>query len=639
MKKFKLLLLAVCSLWGGFAVQAQKKFVSAAPTSGKAGIIRGVKDQGEGKVLYGYCSEDFRITSQTGVGFNTDEDVEVAAAIRLSEGMTNLLKGRQIYRLRVGVASNTEAEIFLRNADGTTLRQITRELVLGWNEIVLETPWEIPEEKEIYIGYSCIQHPKEFVIAVSNASSKANGLFISADNMSLVEYTGLGNLCLLIEVDGSESEFGYVGSVASAYASNPYLCEGAGESSEVSLNFLNEGENNVSTIKLGRTFNNIELGDTVCTFKRTLRANSIGELTLKVVPEETGRYVFTLKEMGETPVIASTKTVDFSFYKREQVVPRTVLMEEFTSQQCGNCPSGQSALHNAIAGYEDRVALVLHHSGYYPDAFSIAESDVYCYFYNSASTYAPAMTMDRTYLPEYDRQGTGSPVFDPRSLKQARFLKQLELPAMVTVGIASAYDEATRKLTVTVSGYRITNLIGEHVGLTVFLLESKYMAYQSGGGTNFEHNNFPRYVLSDVEGDVITFNGNNYSKTYTYTIPESYISIKNEETVAHPENMHIVAFVSNFDRRHPDNCVVLNANKTSSLNDVVSGMEMVKAVECPLRLFVRDGRICAGGEYEIRSVYNLQGISVRNEALKPGIYLVKATGTDQQEYVGKIVVR
>lgn len=639
MKNFKLLLLAICSLGSGSAVHAQGTLVSTAPPCSETGITRVVKDQGDGKVLYGYCPADFRVTSETGVGFNTDAALEVTAAIRLSEGMTNLLKGRRIYRLRVGVTSDTEATVFLRNADGINLQEIKRDLVLGWNEIVLETPWEIPEEKEIYIGYSCIQYPKEFVIAVANTAVKANGLFIGTENMSLVEYTGLGNLCLLAEVDGNESEFGYVGSLASVYASNPYLCEGAGESSEISLNFLNEGENNVSTIKLGRSFNNTELGDTVCSFKRTLRANSIGEITFKVTPEETGKYVFTLKEMGETPVAPSVKAADFSVYKSEDAVPRTVLMEEFTSQLCGNCPSGQRALHNAIKGYEDRVAMVLHHSGYYPDAFSIAESEAYCYFYNSASTYAPAMTMDRTYLPEYDSKGSGSPVFDPRSLKQARFLKQLELPAMVTVGIESVYDEATRQLTVTVSGYRITNLIGEHVGLTVFLLESKYIAYQSGGGENFEHNNFPRCVLSAVEGDVIAFNGNSYSKKYTYTVPESYVSTNNGETTAHPENMHIVAFVSNFDRQYPDNCVVLNANKTSSLNDAVSGVETEAAAGQPLRLFVRNDRICAGDGYEILNVYDLQGRSVRNEDLDPGVYIVKAAGEDRKEYVSKIVVR
>lgn len=638
MIKHKLIMLAICTLGSSLVAHAQRKPVLAAPMPIEAGISKIVKDQGDGKVLYGYCDPDFKITAKTGVGFNTDEDLGVNAAIRLSEGMTSLLKGRKIHRLKIGVAQDMHATIFIRKTDGTPLKEIEQDLVLGWNNVVLDTPLDIPAEKELYIGYSCIQHPKEFVIGVENSTSRANGMFIGTENTSLVEYSGMGNLCILAEVDGTESDFEFAGSIVSVYASKPYMCEGAGESSEITLNFLNEGEKNVSTIKLGRTFNGTELGDTLCAFKRTLRANSVGELTFQVTPPESGKYVFTLKEMGETPVKASAKPAQFSFYKSENVVPRNVLMEEFTSQKCGNCPSGQKALHELTTGHEDRVVMVLHHSGFYPDDFSIAESDSYCYFYNSASTYAPAMTMDRTYFTELDAEGNGGTVFDPRRLSEARFTKQLELPAMVSVGIKSAYDEATRKLTVTVSGYKITDLIGDHVGLTVFLLESKYIANQSGGSANFEHNNFPRCVLSAVDGDILTFNGNGYSKEYTYTIPESYVSTTSAKTNAHPENMHIAAFVSNFDYKHPDNCAVLNANKTASLNDIVTGIETEKAPEQDIRVFAQDDRICVEGEYQAISVYTIQGMPIPNGNLAAGIYLVKVTGRDGKTSVKKILM-
>lgn len=639
MKNYKLVLLAICALWGNSVVQGQGSPVSAVPLRAESGMSKIVQDQGEGKVLYGYCPSDFNVTSKTGVGFNTDDKLKVNAAIRLSEGITNILKGRKIHRLRIGVASNAEATIFLRNAAGTNLNEVKQALNLGWNEILLETPWEIPGEKELYIGYSCTQYPKEFVIAMANTTSKTNGCFLSTEDMTLTEYSGLGNLCIMAEVDGMESEFGYVGSIASVYASNPYLQRGAGQTSEIALNFLNEGETNVSTIKLGRSFNGTELGDTVCGFKRTLRANSIGELTLKVTPPETGKYTFTLKEMGEKPVAASARAAAFSYYNSEDAVPRTILMEEFTSQSCGNCPSGQKALHDLVAGNEDRVAMVLHHSGYYPDDFSIEESDAYCYFYNSANTYAPAMTMDRSYYAEYDKEGIGSLAFDPRYLTNSRFQKELELPAMVSVGIESAYDEATRKLTVKVSGYKITDLIGDHIGTTVFLLESNYVARQSQGGENFEHNNFPRYVLSAADGDVITFEGNRYSKEYTYTIPETFVSTTKTETQAHPENMHIVAFVSNFDHTHPDNCVVLNACKTASLNDVVTSVETVDSPAWPLRVFAQDGKVIVAGGYEVLGVYDLQGMPVRNEGLQPGMYIVKVTSADGKEQVSKVILK
>lgn len=646
--KYKYLLLATGLLWGTSTVNAQWRSASEAPVRQQPEISKTVKNQGDGKVLYSYCSSIAAVTAKSGLGIQTDDDVKVTAAIRMSEGLMTLLKGRNIHRLRVGVATDAEdATVFIRKTDGTAIWQINKALELGWNDITLETPLVVPEEQELYIGYTCTQRNGVFVIATElGNTTKLNGLFMASEYYPYLEdFSGsadLGNLCLSVEVDGTESEFGCLGSMVKAYSSKPYLQEGANKSTEMNIIYANEGENNVSKIKLGRKFNGTELGDTICYFKRTVRGNSTGELELPVTSSMSGKYTYTLKEIEGNPVSVSPVTASVSTYKAEDVIERVALIEEFTSQSCGNCPAAQANLHRTIADKEDRVALVLHHSGFKPDDFSIPESDGYCYFYKPAGTFAPGMTMDRTYLPDYDTQGTGSMVFNPKLLSKSTLTKELALPSMVSVGIDCSYDKADRKLVVIVSGNKITDLIGEHVGLTVFLLENKYIARQLGVGDpdNFEHNNILRAVLSDPMGDVITFNADGtYSRRYDYTVPASYVSTTGARTKAFPENMNIVAFVSNFDAVYPDNCCVLNANKTASLNVGDTGLKAENVLKKAFPVFAKDGTVHAYGEYSDLKVYNLQGMPVPNENLEPGVYIVRITGQDRKEHVRKVLVR
>ncbi|MBC8593094.1 Omp28-related outer membrane protein [Oscillospiraceae bacterium N12] len=638
--KYKYLLLVIGILWNSSVVCAQWRSASQESVKQQSEVDKIVKDQGDGKVLYGYCSPSAKVNSGSGIGFQLNKNTEVTAAIRFSEGVMSVVKGRKIYRLRIGVASKADdAKVFIRKPDGTLVMEMSATLNLGWNDVVLDTPVTIPEEKELYIGYRCTQYPGEYVIAYENTTAKANGTLMALGNGILWEYSDLGNLCILVELEGTEDEFNCLGSILGVFPSESYLPQGLKKKVEMVIRFLNEGEKEVTNIKLGRKYNGKELADTICAFHNKVRANNKSELTLEVIPVETSKYEYTLKEINGNPVSASIKETGISLYDTEDVVHRVVLIEEFTSQACRNCPAGQESLHKMISGNEDNVAMVLHHSGFAPDIFSIMESDGYCYFYGSPSTYAPAMVMDRTYLSLYDTDGTGSLAFDPRSLSKSTLLKELKLPAMVSVGIKSKYDDASRKLTVTVSGHKITDLVGEHVGLTVFLLESKYVGNQSGFSGEFEHNNFPRAVLSDATGDVITFNGDGtYSKEYVYTIPESYTSTTGQVTESHPENMNVVAFVSNYNNVYPDFCAVLNANKTTSLNEEVTGLKSERATDQSIRAFAKDGTVYVYGEHSNLKVYNLQGMPVPNENLVPGVYMVRLTGSNQKEYVRKVCV-
>ena len=62
--------------------------------------------------------------------------------------------------------------------------------------------------------------------------------------------------------------------------------------------------------------------------------------------------------------------------KREPVSRNAILIEEFTGDRCGNCPSGSAAIHKTMKELEEqsKAFIVYHHVGFTEDKFTIAAS-------------------------------------------------------------------------------------------------------------------------------------------------------------------------------------------------------------------------------------------------------------------------
>lgn len=617
---------------------AQVLIPATARMSTSSIIQKTTVESSEGKVIYSYSSPTEGITKDNGVGIQSTQTLKLNAAIRFSEGMISLLKGRKLFKIRIGVASPTEdATVFIQDASGKIIWSKATALLAGWNEIAMEDPFVIPSAQELYIGYSVNQRNNVFVIAVGNSANKKNGLFFSMDDDVWQEYTTMGNLCLAVEVEGTVSEFNYLGSPTEVFAVDPYLP--AGKSTEIVLGVFNEGEKKISQVTLARTFNDQALSDTVCFFKRSIPANSTGSLSIAVTPSENGKYGFSIKQIEEAEVNTSFRNARISLYNEKDAFERMVVIEEFTSQYCGNCPSAQSYLRNLTAGYEDKMALILHHSGFKEDAFTVYESLVYTYFFNSNQTYAPAMMMDRTYISDYV-SGALTPIYMPQSLQKDRFLAQINTPAVASLNIESQYDEATRNLKVVVNGKMIAEPTDDRIGLNVFLLESKYQAMQYNANDAFEHNHFLRKALSGVMGDKIVFNeSGEFTKEYNYTIPQTYYSYGAKyATAANPDNMNLVAFIGNFDATNPINCKILNACKTTTLNQSVE-MSRDQNKLSAIKIIVEEGCILIEGEYQDYQVYDMYGQMVDPGKVGDGIYIVKVNIDVNKTEIRKVLVR
>lgn len=220
---------------------------------------------------------------------------------------------------------------------------------------------------------------------------------------------------------------------------------------------------------------------------------------------------------------------------------RNVLIEQFTAQSCGACPTGAQAIKMVIEGNESRVVWVAHHAGYAEDKFTIAASKSIAGHFDVNS--APLMMLDRV-TQKYNDYGfntqtgelvIGSPMssltFNPVYFQEGGISTMFK-DALAKEGEASVHinkEMVDGKLRIGVYGAAkgVTK-----VRLNVLVVESGLIAEQYGPleahGTeydwlpSYEHNNVPRAYLSPALGDEIILDGGTYQKEYELTLDPTW---------------------------------------------------------------------------------------------------------------------
>lgn len=270
----------------------------------------------------------------------------------------------------------------------------------------------------------------------------------------------------------------------------------------------------------------------------------------------------------------NTGSLSLSVYDPANVAERTSLLEHFTTAVCPNCPAGHDRLHQAIVGYEDRIAWVAHHCGYYTDNMTLAEdaaSTGIMGFYSAnggSGSFAPAMMIDRNVenVPVSDGGLVGSVSSNVATI-QNQFANATSTHAFVTVGLENiTYNASTREVSFDVNGMFKASLTGT-VNVTVYVTEDSIMGTQSGATGNYRHDHVLRGVVTSYWGDALTSTNANetYSKHYTYTLPATW----------NYEKCRLIAFVNKHDASFA-NRQVLNATKSAFLTAGQVGIEDVK---------------------------------------------------------------
>jgi len=283
---------------------------------------------------------------------------------------------------------------------------------------------------------------------------------------------------------------------------------------------------------------------------------------------------------NSTDAIYKDDQISIRFFTYNNSVARQkTLMEQFTSQYCTNCPDATTYLKNFTANRDDIAWVSVHgnmRSG--NDQFNISDGEQIMLMENIS--FFPSGSFNRTVIDGEMAKGLnfGNQTQDAYNKYYGSLVDTScgNSPALATVNLTGSYDEATRKLNVTVSGDAVETALLKSLsyGVTVYLTESGIVAPQGNSSevwvTDYVHDHVLRMSLSDALGDAVDFSTGKYTKTYAATLPETY----------NADNMEIVAFVAprvkNLNDFNPYNLWVTNAN-TLSVKSISTGINGVSA--------------------------------------------------------------
>lgn len=627
MKK-NVFILTLIALFAVFSVQGQG-FSKDPAFSAKANLQ--AKQNAASNAAYyklGYCTND---APGDGEGVGGLKQANIEAMIKIPASMVNPFLGASIAGVNVGLSAvSKDVTVFVRESmKGANILSATLSTTkIGWNEVIFPEALEL-ENKDYYIGYNIPKMPANtYPIGASpKSSSPSNAFLLNINGGDFDDYTSqFGALTIQALLDGDEAMFGNKLDLIDIELKGQYPI---GSEIDVPILVSNYGNNDINEIELTYKYASNEA--VTQTYSTNLKAGNTEVQKIIVVEkmllEESGSFTVTVHKVNGVEVDVKPISKNTLVYDASKAKDKKVLLEQFTTEKCPQCPGGQKNLVAGVNSLDDpsKVVWVAHHAGYYTDAFTIEDSEKYLRFYTGGGTYAPAYMLDRTIFEE------DSPVMFPATgevVKNA-IIDALEIPTFLTVDITqeNVVTDETDVVNITVTGeYEGDSTPAEDLYLVVMLTENGISSNnQSGGGRGYVHNNLLRVVANGTNGTKITWDENKrYSVTTKATLEENWVV----------ENMDIVAFVAKSYLNKIDNAQVLNAEKTPL--KVSTNVEDIFGES--IYIYSQNGRIFVDGEYTAMQVYSIDGKELNNSNLQNGVYLVKVQN-NEKETVKKIIVK
>lgn len=491
----------------------------------------------------------------------------------------------------------------------------------GWNEVRFNTAQEytITGSEQLLFGFA--YNETEDMVA-----DKAGALCFDVssavnDNASLIEKEGafyniygLGNLCVQLILDVSNLPAKAV-QLQNLMTGNKY--HKPGEQIDGFVMYSNTGLEAINSVRIGYSIDNeepqyIDHTEAVAS-GATGSVEQVFALPQNLSSGDHKIKFFVDKIDGETPAEDAASMIYNDIVVYTQSLPRQKhYVEQYNSQQ-----SYQSALVNEDMSGEnskDNICLVNIYRENEPlnDPSSDYLFGLYAYTY-------PCFTIDRFYFmsePYVAFDVNDFIMIMPDIAAQSVELLAAEAdknPSFASIDLKPTFNDASRKLTVTVSG----NVVDEYpsvlgnLGITLMLTEDNVKSTQQvlNGNTvvtdnNYIHNQVFRTYLTSSVGDKVNIVDGKYETTYNFTLPENWKA----------DDMRVVALATRyFDTVDDSN--FLEADVTNAMSTTLNGkVNAIESVEASAADNASDG------------VYTIDGMKVGDGKLPSGIFVVRKDG-------------
>ncbi len=218
-------------------------------------------------------------------------------------------------------------------------------------------------------------------------------------------------------------------------------------------------------------------------------------------------------------------------YIKPEVQGRNILIEDFTGQNCVNCPKATAIIEQLQEQYgADTIIAVAIHSGYFG-------------VHNSPTELGLATDLGDTYYDYWKVESQPNGVIDrsdgvlPIDWWTAKTAYDLKEKAQINIDLTNTYDPATNGVDITAEliGSDSTTVSGK---LQLWVTEDSINAFQlmPDGSRNdgYIHNHVLRTTVNGTWGDPVTVvPGQALNRHYELTLDKAW----------NPQHLYIVAFV------------------------------------------------------------------------------------------------
>ena len=522
----------------------------------------------------GYC--DGKMNTQSPDKFSlVGVADDISAAVRIPADQLSLYGGCEITAVRAALASALNVEsltVWLRSSlDGANLAEatVTKEtdpkMAKGWNEVTLNAPYLVPSAaSDLYIGLTFHQKNTAVALAITDAKASCpqDALWLKLGNeASWADRSAEGILSIEGVVTGDKLPQRNL--TVTAMTLNPTFAVSKG----VLTGTVTVRNNAAATITgfdiecvvdddthniYGLHFDTSLAYRDSATFPFEIYAAGVTEdeptdhvLHLTVTNLNEGKDQYMADNVAEAPF----KVVANYFQ-------RNVLIEEFTTEGCVNCPRVAGQVHQLLDldEFKGRAYAICHHSGYGEDWLTTSSDKIYLWLYGPQYVFAPALMFDRLTSEMTSAMDPGSPIYMP-PLEDAEAVEEMSAilrarmmePAYVDINISVVLTDGNAHVTVT--GERAAETFTANTPrIVVGLIEDNIKARMQTGAEGDYYQQHVNRCYNATWGQNLQFDGDSYTYECDLTVSEDYVK----------ENLNVTAYIWDYDPNDVAKCEVCN---------------------------------------------------------------------------------
>ena len=560
--------------------------------------------------------------NEKGVGFTQNEG-KITLLTPVNKIIAENFNGGKVVGMRVALPADgigaIIAKLYTYNISGGDIEyNVVAEKEIastkkGWNDCTFSTPYtlDLSKVEGVMLGFTYTQKkgssPECYAISLLNEGTIETSYAAMEGSSKLYKFGSekYGNLCVQAVV---EKEYPAKDIVLHNVTFSKFTK--AASNSKFTVNVSNFGTADINSYTLAASI------DGKLVKEQTITGVVNGKMKADVVEIPTidaqlgaRKIKFTITKVDGAAPTGNTKNDayegDINLYETG-LKRQKHLVEQFTSVTCTWCPTGSRLLKKLQEKRKDLAWIALHGPMGSPDPMQT----------NQSIAIMKALGANGYPMAAFNRTVIEGALTTAIAFKESAFEEGVQmfsnmfdqtdenLPAFVNIDIVAKADKlanGSNQMVVDVKGTGVKNAGGflKDYALYVYVTEDGIVSPQIDKGQkikNYVHNNTFRQCLTNINGDNITWNGDNFDKQFTYDIPAGYNASK----------MHVVAFVA-----------PKLGNSATPMTELV--VNQTNMVEVTTTAGIEDASM--DNDNEIVARYNLAGQKI--DTAQKGVNIVK----------------